>query len=294
MRNPANRPLPSNKKKSQPSGRVRDGAAKAGPMGITNRIVAVAGIMTAGCGSVLYGYEEWSIPNLTAPTRIEAPALEVQIQHQFQGYVNEFQSVSNFFGITGGADVNFGVRATLLPGAQLYTSYDSHQYLSGTFGEYTFGSSYAVFFHPLFSAQLDGQIFSYARYDNRRIAKPYLQLSLQNDPVMDRLSFLADIGYNFAIQHYGAGAGVDVKLTEMFDLYGEIFPWVDRSQDTKLGDSASSIKAPFLFGLKITTAGHQFFLFAGNAQENGARHLMRGALDEKLRFGFQLKRLFKL
>lgn len=267
---------------------------KTGPMGIAIRLLVFMGIV-GGCSNGLYAYEEWSIPNLTAPTRIEVPALEAQIQHQFQGYVNEFQAVSNFFGITGGADVNFGVRATLLPGAQFYTSYDTHQYVSGTYGEYTFGSSYAAFFHPLFfGAQLDGQIVSYARYDNKRITRPYLQLSLQNDPLMGRVSFLTDIGYNFAIQHFGLGTSVEVKVTDMFDLYGEYFPWVDKNQNTALADGTTAIQNPFSFGIKITTAGHQFFLFAGNAQENGARHLMRGALDEKLRFGFLLKRLFKL
>ena len=100
-------------------------------MGIANRLLAVTGII-AGCVSALYAYEEWNIPNLTAPTRIEAPALEAQIQHQFQGFVNEKNAASNFFGAGDGADAFFGVRATLLPGAQLYTSYDTHQNQSGT------------------------------------------------------------------------------------------------------------------------------------------------------------------
>ncbi len=262
---------------------------------MASRLLAGAGIV-AGCAGSICAYEEWSVPNLTAPTLIEAPALEAQIQHQFQGTVDEFQAASNFFGVDDGADVFFGVCATLLPRTHLYTFYDTHQYVSGTHGEYTLGSSYAAFFHPFhLGAQLDGQIVSYVRYaDNKRITKPYLQLSVQNDPLMGRVAFLANTGYNYDINRFGLGTGVDVKMTDLFDLYGEYFPWVDKNPNTSLDDGALPIQNPYSIGIKITTSGHQFFIFAGNATEIGARHLMRGTLDKQLRLGFLLKRIFKL
>jgi len=264
-------------------------------MSIVSRMMTSAGIVAA-CAGAICAYEEWSMPNLTAPTLIESPALEAEIQHQFQGTVNEFQAASNFFGVADGADVHFGIRATILPGAQLFTFYDTHQYPSYTYGEYIFGGSYGAFFHPLyFGAQLDGQFVSYVRYsDNERITKPYLQLSLQNDPLAGRVVFLVNTGYSFDINRYGLGTGVDVKVTEVFDLYGEYFPWVDKNPSTSLEEGSVAIQNPFSFGVKINTAGHQFFIFAGNATEIGAENLMRGTLDKQLRIGFTIKRLFKL
>jgi len=234
-------------------------------------------------------------PTSPPPTLIESPALEAEIQHQFQGYVNEFQAASTFFGVEDGADVAFGIRATLLPGAQLYGFYDTRQLSTATYGEYTVGASYGMFFHPLcFGAQLDGAFISYVRVDDERITKPYLQLSLQNDPLAGRVVFLVNTGYSFDIDHYGLGTGVDVKLTEVFDLYGEYFPWVDKDSSTDIGEGSVQVQNPFSFGVKINTAGHQFFLFAGNATEIGAENLMRGTYDKRLRLGFTIKRLFKL
>ena len=67
---------------------------------------------------------------------------------------------------------------------------------------------------------------------------------------MGWVSFLTNVGYNFQIHRCGIGTGVDVKVTDMFDLYGEYFPLVDKNSSMKFGDSTSQIKTPSFLALR--------------------------------------------
>jgi hypothetical protein len=245
--------------------------------------------------SAAHAYEEWSLPNLTAPTVLEAPALEVRIQHQFWGRINGPDMFPRFFGMGDGAGVSMGLRGSVWKTLQVYGAYDNYQLSSNTRQEFSAGTSYAIAVPLLFArVQADGQVFSYAppgAAEGVRRDGQLVRISLQNEPFFDRARFLAEGGYDFERQRFGLGLGLDMGITGMFDVFGEVFPLVDKG-DIALGGGAVPANTPFSFGVRITTAGHQFLLFAGNSSETGFRHLMRGTPDNLMRFGFVLKRLF--
>jgi hypothetical protein len=258
-------------------------------------LVFVNIIFTAA--SVLHAYEEWSLPNLTAPTVLSAPSLELQIQHQFWGRFNGKDMIPRFFGLGDLADVNVGLRATVWRTAQVYASYDNQQLSSFSNYEYTAGAAYAVHVPQLFvRMQADGQAFSYSSlltYPEKRFTGYYLQGSLQNDTLLfGRGKLLVNTGYDFDKKKFGLGFGCEIRVARAIDVFGELFPIVDKADRVLYREQKLAV--PVYLGGKITTPGHQFFVFLGNAQENGPRHCMRGAPDNYWRFGFMIKRLFRL
>ncbi len=239
------------------------------------------------------GYEEGSLPNLTAPAVIKPMAVEVQIQHQFWGRVEGKDNVSRLFGIGDGADIRIGARASLLPQTQVFAFYDNIQLFSVAHNEFSAGASYALFLSNLhLRMQVESEVFSYASqvsYPEIRKTGVFIQGCFQNDPLFNRIELLCNVGYNFNRKKPGLGIGCDVAVTESFDVYGEYFPILAKTDVSFLqGDAVD----PFSFGVKITTYGHQFFLYASNALEIGSRHMMLGTTDNYIRFGFMLKRLF--
>lgn len=248
--------------------------------------------------SPLFAYDQWSLPNLDAPTAIQAPALEAQFQHQFWGRaggtVGTNYALQRLFGLADGADVAVGVRAVVWRTAQVYVSYDNQQLFSFSHYEYAAGAAYAVAVPQLFMhLQGDGQIFSYSSlltYPEKRKTGYFVQMSLQNDPILDRGRILVNGGYDFDKKKFGLGIGLDVAVYGDFAAYGEFFPVVDKADRDLL--HANKLSTPYSLGVKMTTPGHQFFIFIGDAEENGTRHLMRGVADNYLRFGFMIKRLW--
>jgi hypothetical protein len=243
--------------------------------------------------SLLFAYDEWSVPDLTAPTVIKPIAIEVRIQHQFWGRVDGNDAFSRLFGIGDGVDASFGFRSVVWKKAQVYASYDNTQLFGLSHNEFTTGVSYALFLPQIcLRMQADGEIFSYASllsYPEKRKSGYFVQGCFQNDPLFNRLSLLCNIGYDFDRKKPGIGFGIDAAITESFEVYGDYFPVLDKTDAARMHDN---IQNPFSFGVKLVTPGHQFFLFISNAQENGPRHLMQGTSDNYLRLGFMLKRLF--
>jgi hypothetical protein len=239
-----------------------------------------------------YAYEEWSVPNLTAPTVIGPRAIEVSIQHQFWGRMDGKDNVSRLYGIGDGADACFGARAIIFPRTQVFAFYDNTQLFGVSHAEFSGGASYALFVPKLrLRMQAEGEVFSYAStavFPETRKTAVFLQGCLQNDPLWNRLSLLCNVGYNFDGNKPGLGIGLDVSVTESFGFYGEYFPVVAKPDS---GLFPGDVRNPFSLGVKITTYGHQFFFSVGNSMEIGSRHLMRGAADNYLRLGFMIKRL---
>jgi Membrane bound beta barrel domain (DUF5777) len=240
-------------------------------------------------------YEEWDLPDLTAPTSMKPLSLEFQIQHQFADSIFTSESFNRFFGLGDLANVVVGLRADIWSTAQVYASFGNTQTLMLTHWEYVVGGAYAVPIPWLFmNAQIDAQFFSYAALDanNTRTEGGFYDLSLRNDPIFGRVVFLVNAGYDSDQRRYGLGIGADAKVLENFDLYGSYFPKVDKSPHSPTYDNAAAIYNPYCFGIKMTTGGHQFFLFVDNSTEVGVRHLMQGTTDYAPRFGFMIKRLF--
>jgi hypothetical protein len=244
--------------------------------------------------SSLFAYDEWSLPNLIAPTLIIPFALEGQFQHQFWGRIDGSDKFDRFFGIADGAEGCFTLRAAVWSTAKVLVSYDNIQLFNQSKNEFVVGTSYAAAVPRIFlNVQADAQFFSYASmktFPEKRFNNFFVQAALRNDPLFGRVVALVDAGYDFDREAFGIGLGLDVKVIDAFDVYGEYFPVLKKPYDPLF--PGRIIQNPFSFGVKLTTAGHQFFIFFGNANEIGSRHLMMGTQDNNLRFGFALKRLF--
>jgi hypothetical protein len=255
--------------------------------------IIVSVILAFSSGS--FAYEEWSLPNLSAPSVVKPVAIEAQIQHQFWGRVDGKDMVSRLFGIGDGADICIGVRSSILPQTQVFAFYDNRQLFGVSHNEFSAGASYAFFLPKLhLRMQAEGEVFSFASlltYPETTKSGFFIRGCFQNDPFFDRVTLLCNVGYNFDSKKPGLGIGLDIEVTEKIDAYGEYFPVFNKTDVSLL---QSDIRNPFSFGVKYTTHGHQFFFFAGNAKEIGSRNLMRGTSDNYLRLGFMLKRLFDL
>lgn len=242
----------------------------------------------------LFAYEEWSLPNLTAPTVIKPFGLEAKYQHQFLGRIDGSDKFDRFFGLGDGADASITLRAVVWSGAQVYVDYDNMQLFNQSRNEFAVGTSYAVTVPWIFlRLQAEGQFFSYASFltfPEKRRNNFFVMAALQNVPLFGRVAGLVNAGYDFDMKAFGLGLGLDIKVVDAVDVYGEYFPVVDKADDSLFAGRVA--RNPFSLGVKLTTAGHQFCVFFGNAAEIGPRHLMRGASDNNLRFGFDIKRLF--
>jgi hypothetical protein len=297
----SNRPLGDKKPREaggQPDGRPFSTTKKRMKMMNTNYNNFLVAVVIFATTSPLFAYDQWSLPNLVAPTAIQAPALEADFHHQFLGHVGGTVGSNNalqrLFGLADMADVAIGLRAVVWQTAQVYVSYDDMQMFNDSHYEYAAGAAYAVAVPQLYMhVQGDGQVFSYSSlltFPEKRRTGTFVQLSLQNDPIFDRARFLVDGGYDFDKKKFGLGLGLDVRVYGDFSAYGEVFPIVDKTDRDLF--QANMLTTPYSIGGKITTPGHQFFVFIGNAEENGARHLMRGTVDKYMRFGFSIKRLW--
>jgi hypothetical protein len=239
-------------------------------------------------------YEDWSLPNLPVPTTVKPFGLEIQLQHQFLGRMDGNENLNRFYGIGDGADPNIMLKATVWSTAQVYAIYDYIQVLNRSHNEIALGTSYSQPIPFLFlRCKAEAEYYSYASYlvfPEQRKNNFFVLGSLQNDPLWNRIVGIADVGYGFEQKALGLGFGLDVKVVESFDVFGEYFPVIDRSYYAS--SVTNSVQNPFAVGVRFTTYGHQFMLYVSNASETGARRLMFGAPDNGPKFGFEIKRLF--
>ena len=262
---------------------------------IAGKTITVAFACLMVIASTVFAFEEWSLPNVTAPTVIKPLALEVQFQHQFLGHIKGDKMFSRLFGI-GDVPANgyIGLRSVIWSAAQLGVSYNNMQTVNQSHNEFTVDAAYAAAVPQILThVQIGGQFFSYGSFlsfPEKRRNNFFVLGAISNDPLFGRLVATIDGGYDFEKKISGLGLGLDVKATELFGLFGEYFPQINETDNP--ASPGQPLRAAFSFGGKITTAGHQFFLFIGNSTEIGPRHLMQGTADNFLRIGFLINRLF--
>jgi Membrane bound beta barrel domain (DUF5777) len=239
-------------------------------------------------------YDEQSFPDLMVPTNLTPGNLEASIQHRFTGKVDTAATV---FGLATPVWASLGLRYVVL----------SNLEVNGVFypfndKEFETGASYAILFPKIYlRTQFEGTFYNYSVYsfdsagqvENRKSAGAIL-FAAQTYPIIESLSPAVNIGYDFDKRKWGLGTGLSVTLVPGFDLFGEYFPIIQKDRsDTTLTKNA------FSFGIKFSTAGHHFLLLLQNcsffnpsAGAIGPRHLMFGADNNNLHFGFEIQRLF--
>jgi hypothetical protein len=215
--------------------------------------------------------------NLETPTSLEKGQGEFKVQHRFRRKLSEQP-----LGMDQGVNVGISLRYSVMPNFELNAS----RFWSGKEGILGASYAYSIPKSPLRS-QFGAQFFSFEVFDleeneMRRENGFFGLLSLQSEPLFNRINPVANAGYDSYNKEFGAGLGLNIVILEYLGMLqrmsvvGEYFPTGENS---------------FAFGFRFETYGHHFdFIFSRNS-ENGVRRLMSGTAEvEGMRFGFNIKR----
>jgi hypothetical protein len=235
-------------------------------------------------------YDERNLADLCVPVQIPAKSLEINILHRFYRTPNA-DFPDNF--ITMG-NVNIALRYVVWSTLEVGTGWVFNP------KEYEFHAAYSYFAPKLFlRTQAYVQIFGAQIFDDQGASwknNGLYQINLQSEPITFGKNFpiienivpTLNFIYDGLAQEFGIGTGIDIALPGDFDLVGEYFP-VLGTRDTTLG--GTQFVNCYSVGIKKTTFGHHFIFSVSNSTDLGVRHLMRGAWDNNIYFGFNIQRL---
>lgn len=228
---------------------------------------------------------ELGMLNLKGPADLESRQGEIRIQHRFSGDVTD-DPLDNLFGADLGANVNIGLRYAV-SGLELSASRSllRREYIVAV------GYGCALPGVPL-RCQTDVHFFRYEEFDLGvggidKKSGVFGLLSLQTEPLHNKLTLAVNLGYDGREEEFGAGFGFAITILERtgtiqkVSAIGEYFPTTNEDENDQ----------SFAFGLRLQTYGHDFDIVLGNNSNIGARRLMAGAADRAhVRLGFNIKR----
>lgn len=232
----------------------------------------------------VYAYQN-SFPSLFTPSGLYSGESELALGHRFYGAVDN-EVWDTLFGINSGANVALAYRYNVMYNVEFKAGYNraDKQYELGV------GIKMTPADFPM-NAQVDLQYFSFVQpaIESRRDNLLYL-LSLQSNKLLDRVSLVANVGFDGYYERLVNAWGLQVGITEKISLLGEYYPVWDR-------DSADPVVAQYLgnrdayaMALKLDTYGHHFIFSLGNGTGMNPRVQSLGTNDEKLHFGFNIHR----
>jgi len=234
--------------------------------------------------SIVFAYEENSMPELQVPTGLDAGSLEASIQHRFLRIPGP-DFPDNFINM---ANVKLGLRYIPLPKLDVGTSYDF------LFKEYDVRAGYSVLFPREFLRMQAVASYYGAKHDAGTVwDHGFLgQINLQSEPLWDRVLPVVDVAYDGVADRAGLGTGIDIIVLNNVDLLGEYYPVLGKRDSLPAIRSMKKAVNCFAGAVKFTTAGHQFILTVSNNYEFGMRRHLRGAADNTIYYGFTIHRLF--
>jgi hypothetical protein len=227
------------------------------------------------CASAAFSYEP-SLINCVVPSSLEAPSLELTLQHRFGRIIGKPQT-NTFF---GGATVRMGLRGQVWKGLEASLDYG----VTGTELDAGAGYSYS-FINRWLSGGAWAHFFTY-EVPGGRATNVFVLAAAQSELLKDRLFLTVDASYDNYYIYFGIAAGVLVRIVPAVDLVAEYAPLHDdlAPNEKKTGS--------FSVGVKINTVTHQFKFLVSNSTDIGPREMMRGAQSNDLRFGFSLQKYF--
>lgn len=241
-------------------------------------------ILMLGLGA-LCAYQSNSI-GLFTPSSLDNLQGELGLAHNFYGQFNH-KPLDTFLGSSMGANVNLSYRQHLVLGTEgkiSYTSSNKKYELGGAWRYYKEEAPVKV--------QLDLTAASFIKeMSTKRTTDFGAMLSVQNKPLMDRLIFTLNAGYNTYYQRLATGIGAQVMLTDDLSILGEYYPLLD---DTNSSDNVYSVgdKSAFAFGLAYDLYGHTFAFNLGNDpyHHDTVGHALGTYTKGVLSLGFNIKR----
>ncbi len=224
-----------------------------------------------------------SMITLSNPSMLDPLQLQVSLIHRFRGPVDH-DSFETFFGLHEGANVGTAFRFCILKHFEAKTHYFYPT------REASVGLSYSFYLKRIHvNTQLEAHWLTTREIGQDRENGFFFLAALETDPLLKRMAFLINLGYDEILNHWGAGIGLDFSILKSLILMGEFYPVFD--QNNALDQHG------YAFGVKIRTYGHQFVLQLSNGgraagPDLGVRRMMAGASDQRLYLGFTIHRLF--
>ena len=252
---------------------------------MTNRRAIVVLLFSA---SVVLSYEGAALPDFSGNFYLPANSIEASFYHRFYSPISSPDTWNTFFGLGAGVNVRIHLIYTPLPGLHADAGFTADG------GEYEIGASYSLLpaAFPVggqLALQLSTErIYNPASGNLIRQGDAFYQFLLQSKPIFNRLILTAAPGYGVNEGKIGLGAGAEVVVIDNVSVFGELSP-----VRTKPIDDALYGTMPMSYGVRITTYGHQFLLFAGNSALIGARKYLYGAENNDFKVGFEIKRFHK-
>lgn len=232
--------------------------------------------------SLLGAYQSHSI-GLFTPSTLENLQSEVNISHNFYGRINH-DVIDTFFGTAGGANAGLGFRQHLFAGLEARIGYNT------PLMEYNLGAAwqYAPEEWPA-KLQLD-VVYSSFEIGKRR-SDLGIYLTAQNRPIVDRMIFTLNAGYNTYYERIGLGLGTQFLITDKISLLGEIYPLLNDDNDSDNPYSVGNYSA-YAFGAAFDADPYSFQVNIGNdpVHHNTAGHSLGAANKGNLHLGFNVKR----
>jgi Membrane bound beta barrel domain (DUF5777) len=237
--------------------------------------------------SVLFAYDEKSMPDLVVPEQIAAPSLEVNVTHRFLRSPTAMFP-DNFITLV---NVKAGLRYAIWKGLEVRAEYVFVP------REFTLDAGYSMSFPQLFfRAQAYLQY-----YGTKSDVAPYAwdynalyQVNLQSTAILGRIYPVVNVAFDGMSKKFGIGTGLDVMVWNNIDVLGEYYPALGKRDNSLLTSSltGSPLVNCFLAGIGFTTFGHHFMINVSNSCDMVMRRLMRGTASNTLYYGFTIQRLF--
>jgi hypothetical protein len=238
--------------------------------------------------ATIYAYEEKCMPDLVVPTDIPPKNLEATIVHRLdRNPAGQFPD--NFM---TSANARLGVRYVVWSKIEAGADY---LYCSSSLispKEFSLHTAYSYFIPKLFLRTQVDLLFFGAQQPGFETPWDYnmlYQLNVQSEPFWKRVLPVINLAYDGLLKKFGMGGGIDVAVAENIDIVGEYYPAIGARDTTPEGNQNVNC---YSVGVKITTYGHHFLFTLGNSTDIGVRHLMHGAKNNNIYFGFNLQRLF--
>jgi len=224
--------------------------------------------------------------NLSVPSHLEGNSLVFGVQHRAYGVLTE-EPFDYFFGLNLGANVNVGIRYTVLPRLELNASYTSFE------KEYRVGAGYAYHFPQIYlKGQLEVQYFDF-ELSGERNGNFYYGLDVQSFPLGGIFIPTVNVAYDGFNEKFGLGLGVDFGFDwyfgpiEHISLIGEYYPILQAE------DPITSAENCFAAGLRLDTYGHHFMIGISNGWQISPRRLMLGTPTNDIYLGFNIQRILQ-
>lgn len=227
--------------------------------------------------------------NLFSPSELDDWQKVLAIRHRFYGDVTE-EPLSNFFGLDAGANVNLAWRMQFPYNLGLQLEYTRRQQ------EKQAGIWYRIPFSTLpLQAQILVQFFSYQELSQTESDRQNLfyLLTLQNEPLWDRIRANINFGYDGYNERIMLGLGYTIQVVADVFLLLEYYPVLDRDSASSNLQRYIGPDDAFSLAVKLDTYGHHFIFSLTNTDSIGLRRAALGtAQDAHLRLGFNIERRF--